>query len=432
MNMTIHDEDVVSVAQMAELVKLGACVAITRLNTKKERYAWVDDVLTRMRYLLESRKNRGVIRQYLMVYGAFSSAQIDRLIARKRKTGKVVLAQRTQPVFETVYTRADIELLAEVSELYRHQNGRALREVCKEMYEVFGDARFGRLSRISVSHLYNLRKTDRFKEQTTYVHKTRPNTVAIGERRKPRPDGIPGYIRVDSVHQGDQDKEKGVYYVNLVDEVTQHEVVACVEGISEAFLSDALAMALELFPFRVLGFHSDNGSEYINATVAALLEKMRVEQTKSRSRRTNDNALVESKNGTVIRKEFGHLHIPRKYAPLINEYCRTYFVPFINNHRFCAFPDEEADRNGKVVKKYRTFLTPTQKLCTIENVEQYLKPGVTVELLRQRGRQQSHLAAARELAAARRTLFTVNYEILNPSILAHTLNHPPVMPASVS
>lgn len=405
MNMAINDEDVVSVAQMDELVQLGTCVTITRLNTKKQRYEWVDRVLTRMRYLLESKKNRGIIRRYLMVYGGFSSAQIDRLIARKRQTGRVALAPRTQPVFSRVYTRADIDLLAEVSELYRHQNGNALREVCREMYTLFDDVRFERLARISVSHLYNLRKTERFKEQTTHFTKTRPTAVAIGERRRPRPDGVPGYIRVDSVHQGDRDKKKGVYYVNLVDEVTQYEVVACVEGISEEFLSDALEMAFELFPFCLRGFHSDNGSEYINKTVAELLEKMRVEQTKSRSRRTNDNALVESKNGAVIRKEFGHLHIPRKYAPLINEYCRHYFVPFLNFHRFCAFPDEKTNENGKTVKTYETFLTPTQKLCGIENVEQYLKPGVTSESLQKEARRQSHLEAAQELAEARKTLF---------------------------
>jgi len=403
--MTIHDEDVVSVTQMAEMVKLGTCVSITRSNTKEERYEWVNDVLTRTRYLLESKKNRGIIRQYLMVYGSFSPAQIDRLIERKKKTGKVVLKERTQPVFRTVYTRADIERLAEISELYRHPNGHSLKEVCKEMYQVYGDLRFERLACISVSHLYNLRKTERFREQTTYVHKTTATATPIGERRKPWPDGIPGYIRVDSVHQGDRDKEKGVYYVNMVDEVTHREVIACVEGISEEFLTDALEMAFDLFPFYLRGFHSDNGSEYINANVARLLEKMRIEQTKSRSRWTNDNALVESKNGAVVRKEFGHGHIPRKYAPIINEYCRTYFVPFINDHRFCAFPDEEIDHTGKTVKKYRTFLTPTQKLLLIPDVEQYLKPGITPASLQEEAQQMSHLEAAQKLARARKALF---------------------------
>ena len=94
--------------------------------------------------------------------------------------------------------------------------------------------------------------------------KTHPVKVNIGIRKKPAPYGKPGYLRVDSVHQGDLDKEKGVYHINLVDEVTQWEIVGCVEGISEHFLAPLLEVLLKLFPFKILGFHSDNGSEYIN------------------------------------------------------------------------------------------------------------------------------------------------------------------------
>lgn len=94
--------------------------------------------------------------------------------------------------------------------------------------------------------------------------KMNPTPINIGERRKPEPYGKPGYLRVDSVHQGDQDKEKGVYHINLVDEVTQWEIVGCVEGISEHFLVPLLTRLMEQFPFRIIEFHSDNGSEYIN------------------------------------------------------------------------------------------------------------------------------------------------------------------------
>ena len=51
---------------------------------------------------------------------------------------------------------------------------------------------------------------------------------------------------------------------------------------------------LAQFPFRILGFHSDNGSEFINYKVAELLNKLLIEQTKSRPRRSNDNGLVEA------------------------------------------------------------------------------------------------------------------------------------------
>ena len=229
--------------------------------------------------------------------------------------------------------------------------------------------------------------------------------VPIGERKKPYPEGKPGYLRVDSVHQGDRDKEKGVYHINLVDEVTQDEIVVCVEGISEEFLHPALEDALTQFPFVILNFHSDNGSEYINKVVARLLQKLLIKQTKSRSRRTNDNALVEGKNASVIRKHMGFMHIPKQHAQVINDFYRTYFNPFINFHRFCAFPDEEVDVRGKIVKKYRTYLTPIERLLSIEHVENYLKPGMTKESLRAQTNQQSHLAAAQEMQKAKAQLF---------------------------
>ena len=112
------------------------------------------------------------------------------------------------------------------------------------------------------------------------VVRTRSTQVQIGERRKPHPAGRPGFLRVDSVHQGDLDGEKGLYEINLVDEVTQYEFVAAVEGISERFLVPALEGSIEAFPFIIRGFHADNGSEYINHRVAALLRKLHIEESK--------------------------------------------------------------------------------------------------------------------------------------------------------
>ena len=112
--------------------------------------------------------------------------------------------------------------------------------------------------------------------------KTRPTAVSLGERREPEPGGQPGYLRVDTVHQGDQDGVKGVHHINAVDEVTQWQVMGCTAQISEAWLLPVLEQILQQFPFRIRGFHSDNGSEYINHRVAHLPNKLLIEQTKSR------------------------------------------------------------------------------------------------------------------------------------------------------
>jgi len=57
---------------------------------------------------------------------------------------------------------------------------------------------------------------------------------------------------------------------------------------------------------------------------------LHVEFTKSRPRRSADNGLVESKNGSVIRKHFGYAHIPQRFASLMNDFARDYLNPYIN------------------------------------------------------------------------------------------------------
>lgn len=138
--------------------------------------------------------------------------------------------------------------------------------------------------------------------------------MAIGERRKPNPEHKPGYLRVDTVHPGDLDGIKGVYHINAVDQETQWQVLGATAQISEAWLIPVLEAMLRQFPLRILGFHSDNGSEFINYTVAKLLNQLLVEQTKSRPRHSNDNGLAEAKNGAVIRKHMGYGHIAAEHA----------------------------------------------------------------------------------------------------------------------
>jgi hypothetical protein len=299
----------------------------------------------------------------------------------------------------------DICLLSEVCMATESPNGKALKQMFSDSYHIYGDIKFEKLKQISVSHIYNLQKTKVYRSRLLSYTKTKPSKCNIGERRKPQPGGKPGYLRVDSVHQGDLDKKKGVYHINLVDEVTQWEIIGCVEGISEYFLEPLLIELLEMFPFEILNFHSDNGKEYINSVVASLLNKLVVQQTKSRSRKTNDNALVEGKNGAVIRKHMGYMHIPKKYARLINEYYRKYFNPYIDFHRYCAYPTDYVSDKGKIKKKYEIYMTPCQKLLSLENVEQYLKVGVTKELLTQEQMKLSHFEVAKKLQQEKAKLF---------------------------
>lgn len=287
--------------------------------------------------------------------------------------------------------------------------GQAVKKLCERASGIYGETQYALLAEISVSHLYNLRKSTTYKRQRRHFTKTRPKPSKIGERRKPRPKGKPGYIRIDTVHQGDLDKQKGVYHINAVDEVTQFEVVFSVEKVSEHFLIPVLKLILDTFPFKVLGFHSDNGSEYVNYTVAKLLEKLRIEFTKSRPRHTNDNALAESKNGAGVRKIFGYSHIPQHWAPLINKFNRDYLNPYINFHRPCFFPKTRINNKGKQRKiyRYQDMMTPYDKLKSLPNSRVYLKPDTNFEILDHIATKISDNQAADQLQNARQKLFTL-------------------------
>jgi len=127
----------------------------------------------------------------------------------------------------------------------------------------------------------------------------------------------------------------------------------------------------------VFNFHSDRGSEFINKVVAEILNKLLINQTKSRSRHCNDNALVESKNGTVIRKNMGYYHVNQKMTDEVNRFYEDYFNPYLNFHRPCGFVTEtRVDTKGRERKIYGQYTTSYEKLKEVSKKlkENFLKP----------------------------------------------------------
>ena len=376
---------------------------------RDDLYDWLTNELRRLRYPRLGKADKGLVRRYLEKVSGLSRAQITRLIRQFLDTG-TLRDRRGKPAkpFPRRYTDADVRLLAELDALHSTLSGPATRKLCERAYTLFGDRRFERLATISNGHLYNLRGSRIYQRLRGTHQKTQPVRVNIGERRKPRPEGRPGFLRVDSVHQGDLDGVKGLYHINLVDEVTQFQFVGSVERISERFLLPVLNALIQAFPFVIQGFHSDNGSEYINRQVAALLEKLRIQEfTKSRARRSNDNALVESKNGSVVRKHLGYAHIPGRFAQQVNAFTLAVLSPYLNFHRPCFFPTEEVDDKGRVRKRYRyeQMMTPYEKLKSLPNASAYLKPGITFEALDDIAKAMSDNEAAQRLNEARAELF---------------------------
>ena len=321
-----------------------------RFVKRADAYGFMRRFLVRSRYVRLSRPDKGLVRRFLIKVTGFSRAQIARLIFQYRETGRIEDRRRgPKRPFSRRYTKADIGLLAEVDETLGGLCGAVTRRMMQRQYAVFGDVRFERLAGLSNSHLYRLRESTTYRRRRLVVVRTRSTQVRIGERRKPHPAGRPGFLRVDSVHQGDLDGEKGLYEINLVDEVTQYEFVAAVEGISERFLVPALEGSIEAFPFIIRGFH----------------------------------------------------------AALVNDFLRDVLAPFLNYHRPCHFPVETTDAKGRIRKTYPfdKVTTPYLKLKSLDGPALCLRPAVTFEQLDQQALALDDLAAASAVKEALIALF---------------------------
>jgi transposase InsO family protein len=371
---------------------------------RQEVHVWVEKTLVRLQYAGLDRPGKGLVRRYLARMTGLSRAQVTRLIAGYRRTGHVRAAAYQRRTFVTRYTSSDLDLLTYVDKAHGNLSGPATKRILEREYTEYGQAAYQRLSGISVAHLYRLRNSAAYRKRNTSYQPTRPTPIRIGERRKPQPHGTPGYLRIDTVHQGDQDGRKGLYHINAVDQVTQWEIVAATPQISELWLLPVLEAMLGQFPFVIRSFHSDNGSEFINYSVARLLGKLLIEQTKSRAHHCGDNGLAEAKNAAIVRKHIGFGYIDAQHAQTVDQFHRQHLNPYINYHRPCAVPTIITEANGKRRRVYLRWATPFELLQEAPHCESLLRPGVTLAELTAIAQAQSDTEAALAMQRAKRQL----------------------------
>lgn len=398
-------------SEATSLEQIGAFLAASHETVRfagscrEEVYNWTERTLRRHHYAGLKRAEKGLVRCYIASMTGLSRAQVARLIGRYTKYGQVKASVYQRRKFAVRYTKQDVELLAYVDRSHGNLSGPATRHILQREYSEYGQAAFQRLAEISVAQIYRFRNLEAYRKSNRSYQPTKPTPIPIGERRKPRPQGRPGYLRIDTVHQGDQDGAKGLYHINAVDEVTQWEIVSAAPQISERWLIPALEEILEQFPFVIRGFHSDNGSEYLNYRVAQLLDKLLIEQTKSRAYRSGDNGLVEAKNGAVVRKHLGFAHIGACEAEAVNYFHRQHLNPYVNFHRPSAIAEIIEEPNGKRRRVYRRWGTPFEIFRQTPQCEGYLRPGIKMAELERIAQTKSDTEAAIEMQRAKKQLF---------------------------
>jgi transposase InsO family protein len=402
----MQDPEQMTLEQMKTLVDSNQTVRFS-IEGREAFYKLLSRVLKHHGFARLSREHKGIVRRFLVKVTGRSRAQITRLIGQWMQSRSIQAKRPLRRRFPSRYTAQDSARLAEVDLAHDGLSGPAVRRILRREYELFGKQEYQQLAQISVSHLYNLRRSKAYRKIRVQVESTRASKVTIAERRKPEPRGRPGYLRVDTVHQGHHDGRPGIYHINAVDTVTQWQVVGCVETISERHLLPVLEAMLHQMPFLTRGFHCDNGSEFINYQVAGLLEKLRVEFTKSRAYRTTDNALVEGKNGAVIRKHIGFGPIQSQYAEDFQKFFTTHLNPYLNYHRPCGFATVMLLARGRRKRTYPAddYRTPFEKLKSLSNWEDHLKSNITAQLLETASQKMSDTEAAKKMQAAKTALF---------------------------
>jgi len=158
---------------------LMACTQIefSKSGDDSERYEHISRVLKRFDYPRRTKRERGVLLRYLQLTSSYSRAQVTRLIAQwhANRLDVVPLAKRycaPAAPFARKYTHSDIERLVEMDKANEDVCGPAIAHLLQRAYHVYGDTRYERLATLSVSHLYNLRKSTGYQAIVDPIFKT--------------------------------------------------------------------------------------------------------------------------------------------------------------------------------------------------------------------------------------------------------------------
>lgn len=373
MQITMNDSRITSIAQIQDFLKASQKIPFSLENESIEKkYEFIDKTLKKFFYVKLPKKQKKIVIWYLQKVTGYKKERLYQLVAKAQKGNlKKALYRRVKP--HKIYTTGDMKLLEKTDELHLRLSEDATKEILRREYEVFHNQNYQTISRISHSHISNLRHAPSYKN--FWINHTKARQIPIGVTRPPENFGRPGSIRIDSISQ------KDVYHINSVDEITQWEIVFCVPQLSESCMLPALKEIFSQYPFHIFNFHSDRGKETINYLVVELLQRLLIKQTKNRSYHSGDNALVETKNGSVIRKNMGWEHINQKFCDDINHYYKTFFNSYLNFHRPCAFPTIQIDEKGKKTKTYNHYEIPYERLKSLPNAKKFLTPQATFENL---------------------------------------------------
>lgn len=176
----MNADKITNIEQVKAFLAGTTSVLFEVASDKQACYLWISKTLVQLDYHRLGKANKGVVLEYLQRLSGYSRQQLSRLVKSHAETGKLSYFPARRNGFKSIYTLADILLLAEVDVAHEHPSGAVVKKICERMHKVHGEERFRRLSEASVAQIYLMRKTQQYRSRHTYYQKTQPVKIAIG------------------------------------------------------------------------------------------------------------------------------------------------------------------------------------------------------------------------------------------------------------
>ncbi len=299
-----------------------------------------------------------------------------------RILGAAVPQRVGRPGPKTIYDQAFVEVLYELWQVMRRMCSEKMVKAIPEWLRYFHSEKMTeeirqKLLSVSASSIDRCLKSFRVRRgmSTTKPGKFLKSKIPLTIHQ----EGIkaPGYLQGDTVAHCDDDiRGKYAHSLTMTDVFsTWTENRAVWTKDSKAVMKEFLGVEREL-PFRILGWSSDNGGEVLNHRLVNYLDTKNVRITRSRAYKKNDNAHVEQKNNTHVRKIFGYDRIDAQFlVPLMNKIYRDYWNPLQNFFTPAMKTTNKRREGGRIIKTYDEPKTPYERLmdCPMISKENKLK-----------------------------------------------------------
>lgn len=188
-----------------------------------------------------------------------------------------------------------------------------------------------------------------------------------------------GMLEIDLVcHCGDSAMGEFINTLNTTDIITGWYEAEAILGKSQKAVDETMQKVARRLPFKLCGIDSDNGTEFINGTLKRYADNMKITFTRSRPYKKNDNAHIEQKNFTHVRKVIGYLRLDTKeQQAMLNDLYRNELRLYINFFQPSQKLIKKERHGSKIKRKYDTAKTPYQRVLENKDTPKEVKQMLT-------------------------------------------------------